>query len=108
MLLRITSKRQITFPVRVLDAMGAKPGDQLELTQSGNGYIIRPKRIDYSRLGTLRTKYRPDTRHLTLAGPGNRPMTQPYEIDTSVLVRLTAGKPARGFPTLPRSASYMG
>ena len=33
MLLRITSKRQITFPVRVLDAMGAKPGDQLELTQ---------------------------------------------------------------------------
>ena len=24
-------------------------------------------------------------------------MTQPYEIDTSVLVRLTAGKPARDF-----------
>ena len=59
MLLRITSKRQITFPVRVLDAMGAKPGDQLELTQSGNGYIIRPKRIDYSRLGTLRDKIPP-------------------------------------------------
>ncbi len=59
MLLRITSKRQITFPVRVLDAMGAKPGDQLELTKCADGYIIRPRRIDYSRLGTLRDKIPP-------------------------------------------------
>lgn len=60
MLVRITSKRQVTFPARVLDAMGAKPGDQLELTESADGYLIRPRRIDYSRLGTLLDKIPPD------------------------------------------------
>ena len=59
MLVKITSKRQVTFPARVLDAMGAKPGDQLELTKSADGYLIRPRRIDYSRLGTLRDKIPP-------------------------------------------------
>lgn len=39
--------------------MGVKPGDQLELTESPEGYLIRPKRIDYSRLGTLRDKIPP-------------------------------------------------
>ncbi len=54
MIVKITSKRQVTFPARVLDALGVKPGDQLELTEGPDGYIIRPRRIDYSRLGTLR------------------------------------------------------
>ena len=56
MIVKITSKRQITLPARVLDAMGVKPGDQLELTESPDGYLIRPKRIDYSRLGPLKDK----------------------------------------------------
>ena len=56
MIVKVTSKRQVTFPARVLDAMGVKPGDQLELTESPDGYLIRPRRIDYSRLGTLRGK----------------------------------------------------
>ncbi len=56
MIVKITSKRQVTFPARVLDAMGVKPGDQLELTESPDGYLIRPRRIDYSRLGTLQSK----------------------------------------------------
>ena len=43
MIIKITSKRQVTFPARVLDAMGVKPGDQLELTESPNGYLIRPQ-----------------------------------------------------------------
>lgn len=29
MLLKITSKRQVTFPARVLDTMGLKPGDRI-------------------------------------------------------------------------------
>ena len=56
MIVKITSKRQVAFPARVLDAMGVKPGDHLELTESQDGFILRPRRIDYSRLGTLRDK----------------------------------------------------
>ncbi len=36
--------------------MSVKPDDHPELTESLVGYVIRPKRIDYSRLGTLRSK----------------------------------------------------
>ena len=56
MLLKITSKRQVTFPARVLDAMGLKPGDRIELSEGPDGYLLRPRRIDYSRLGTLAAK----------------------------------------------------
>ena len=59
MIVKITAKRQVTFPARVLDAMGVQPGDRLELTESPDGYLIRPKRIDPSRLGTLRDKIAP-------------------------------------------------
>ena len=30
MIVKVTSKRQVTFPARVLDALGIKPGDHLE------------------------------------------------------------------------------
>ena len=54
MLLKITAKRQVTFPAHVLDMMGVGPGDQLQLIPGPDGYLLRPRRIDYSRLGTLR------------------------------------------------------
>ena len=56
MIVKITSKRQVTFPARVLDALGVGPGDQLELREGPDGYTLRARRIDYSRLGTLRDK----------------------------------------------------
>ena len=56
MLLKITAKRQVTFPARVLDAMGLKPGDRIELSEGPDGYLLRPRRINYSRLGTLADK----------------------------------------------------
>lgn len=56
MLLKITSKRQVTFLARVLDAMGLKPGDRIELSEGLDGYLLRPRRINYSRLGTLADK----------------------------------------------------
>lgn len=59
MIVKITSKRQVTFPARVLVALGVGPGDQLELEESTGGFILRPRRIDYSRLGTLRDKIPP-------------------------------------------------
>lgn len=56
MLVTITSKRQVTFPARVLDALGVKPGDRLELQPSPEGFLLRAKRVDPSRLAPLRGK----------------------------------------------------
>ena len=67
MIVKITSKRQVTFPARVLDALGVGPGDQLEISEGPDGYILRPRRIDLSKLGYLRDKI-----------PSGHP---PFEID---------------------------
>lgn len=56
MFVTITSKRQVTFPARVLDALGVKPGDRLELQPSPDGFVLRAKRVDPSRLAPLRGK----------------------------------------------------
>ena len=56
MLVTITSKRQVTFPAHVLAALGAKAGDRLELQPSPEGYLLRTKRVDVSRLAPLRGK----------------------------------------------------
>lgn len=61
MVVKITSKRQVTFPKRVLDALGVGPGDQLELMESSNGFVLRPRRVDLSKLGGLRDKIPPGT-----------------------------------------------
>ena len=53
MLVKITAKRQVTFPAHVLDAMGAKPGDYLEVTEGPQGFLIKPRRIDETRLAPL-------------------------------------------------------
>ena len=54
MLLKISAKRQITIPTHILNAMDVGPGDTLELLEAPDGYLLRPRRIDYSRLGALR------------------------------------------------------
>lgn len=59
MLVKVTSKRQVTFPAKVLDELGVKPGDQIELQESPDGYLLKPRRIDYSKLGTLRHLVKP-------------------------------------------------
>jgi len=54
MLVKITAKRQVTFPARVLNALGVQPGDNLELLEGPEGFILRPRRIESSRLAPLR------------------------------------------------------
>jgi AbrB family looped-hinge helix DNA binding protein len=54
MLVKITAKRQVTFPARVLNALGVQPGDNLELLEGPEGFILRPRRIEFSRLAPLR------------------------------------------------------
>ena len=56
MIIKINAKRQVTLPAQVLDTMGIGPGDTLQLMPGPDGYLLRPRRIDYSRLGTLQGK----------------------------------------------------
>ena len=58
MLVKITTKRQVTFPARILKSLGVQPGDRLELVESADGFFLRPRRIDLSRLAPLRGKLR--------------------------------------------------
>ena len=68
MIVKVTSKGQITLPAEVLEALGVEPGGQLELEECPGWFILRPKRIgspqprpiDYSKLGTLGDKIPPD------------------------------------------------
>ena len=58
MFVKITAKRQVTFPARVLEALGVKPGDRLELEERADGYVLRARHIDRTRLAPLRGKLR--------------------------------------------------
>lgn len=58
MFVKITSKRQVTFPARVLEALGVKPGDRLELEEGPEGFILRARRVDRSLLAPLRGRLR--------------------------------------------------
>ena len=54
MLIKVTAKRQVTFPARVLDMMGVRPGESLELLEGPDGFLLRSRRIEPSRLAPLR------------------------------------------------------
>lgn len=42
--IRVTTKRQVTFPKAVLDRLGAKAGDLLEVSFKGEVIEVRPVR----------------------------------------------------------------
>lgn len=56
MLIKVTSKRQVTFPAAVLQALGAAPGSHLELQPRGDGFLLKARVIDRSKLAPLREK----------------------------------------------------
>lgn len=58
MFVKITAKRQVTFPARVLDALGVKPGDRLQLEEGPGGYVLKARQVDRSRLAPLRGRLR--------------------------------------------------
>lgn len=41
---RITSQGQITVPKTVRDALGARPGDELEFEPTSDGFVVRHRR----------------------------------------------------------------
>ena len=48
-------------PARVLNELGVGPGDRLDLLEGPEGFTLRPKRIDLTKLGYLRDKIPPGT-----------------------------------------------
>ena len=56
MIVKITATRQITLPAHVLEDMDVGAGDTLQLIPGPDGYLLWPRRIDDSRLDTLRGK----------------------------------------------------
>ena len=77
MIVKITSKRQITLPVRVLDTLGVDPGDQIELKEAPDGFILRPRCIDYSKLGFLKDKIDPNIEPFDIEKYRNEPYDPP-------------------------------
>ncbi len=68
MFVKITAKRQVTFPARVLDTLGVKPGDRLELHEGPDGFVLRARQIEPARLAPLRGKLRRGKGSFDLAG----------------------------------------
>ena len=58
MLVKVTAKRQVTLPVRVLEALYAKRGDDLRIEESADGFLLRPRRADHGRPAPLSAKLR--------------------------------------------------
>lgn len=65
--IKLTSKRQATFPQEACDALRIGPGDVIDLEPGIVGgqrvYILRPKVIERPWLGILRDKAKPVTDH---------------------------------------------
>lgn len=60
MIVKVIAKRQVTFPARVLEVLGVKSGDRLELEVGPEGFTLRPRRLNPARLAPLRGKIRKD------------------------------------------------
>jgi len=70
---KITAKRQVTFPARVLEALGVKPGDRIELEEGPDGFVLRARHIDRARLAPLRGKLRRGEGSFDLEAFRNKP-----------------------------------
>jgi bifunctional DNA-binding transcriptional regulator/antitoxin component of YhaV-PrlF toxin-antitoxin module len=56
MLVKMTSKRQVTFSKAVVEKFHLKAGDSLAVHETEEGNLIRPHRFDVARLAPLREK----------------------------------------------------
>jgi AbrB family looped-hinge helix DNA binding protein len=65
--IKITAKRQVTFPAAVLKALRVKPGDYLALIQDKDEWRLAPEGVDFSKLGTLKHKISPQLPPFDLA-----------------------------------------
>jgi AbrB family looped-hinge helix DNA binding protein len=59
MIVKVTSKRQVTFPKRMMEKFNIKEGDALSVSETADGILIRPKHFLAERLAPLREKIDP-------------------------------------------------
>ncbi|GAB5562273.1 MAG: hypothetical protein SynsKO_39200 [Synoicihabitans sp.] len=59
MIIKMTSKRQVTFPRQVVDRLGLRSGDSLQVSETSDGIVIKPHRFDPDKLAPLRDKISP-------------------------------------------------
>ncbi|HMR70619.1 MAG TPA: AbrB/MazE/SpoVT family DNA-binding domain-containing protein [Rubrivivax sp.] len=86
MFVTVRSKRQVTFPARVLDAPVVDPGDRVELLPSPEGFLLCAQRVEASRLAPLRgwrgCTSRPGCRRWRATTCSSvRPCVRPFESD---------------------------
>lgn len=80
MIVKVTSKRQVTFPKVVSRKLGITQGDVLQITETADGFLLRPHRFLPEKLAPLRDKIDRDlpapnlaaVRHAITSDPGLR------------------------------------
>ena len=45
--MKVTSKNQVTFPKKILDALGVKKGDRLKVELKGKKLVVEPEGLGY-------------------------------------------------------------
>ena len=58
--LKVTSKRQVTFPKRVMESLRIRQGDTLILMETDNGLLLKSRRFVVGKLAPLRGKIAPN------------------------------------------------
>jgi len=56
MKLRVTSKRQVTFPKKVMEQLKLHAGDTLEVHETPGGILLKPQRFNSGHYAPLRDK----------------------------------------------------
>lgn len=54
MIVKMTSKRQVTFPRQVVEKLQLKEGDALQISETRDGILIKPHRFHPEKLAPLR------------------------------------------------------
>ncbi|MDP0501155.1 MAG: AbrB/MazE/SpoVT family DNA-binding domain-containing protein [Verrucomicrobiota bacterium JB022] len=54
MQVRISNRRQVTFPKKMMEQLNLKEGDVLELTETAEGVLLRPSTFSTEGFGSLK------------------------------------------------------
>jgi AbrB family looped-hinge helix DNA binding protein len=73
---KMRSKGQVTIPKKVREKLGVHPGESLELLEGPDGFLLRHRRIDNSRLAPLRGKFNYGQGNFNLKTFRNEPYDQ--------------------------------
>lgn len=79
MIAKVTSKRQVTFPKKVMESLNLKAGDTISLLPTPDGILVRPHRFDSSKLAPLRDKIQED-----FPSPNLKEIRHAASVDSSI------------------------